>query len=701
MKKEAKSPISQGQFIKRMATAVILINLLVIALAGLSLRQSLLQHEERAVVTAQNLSQVLERYIGGVIDKIDVTLLTISDEIEKQVAGGGIKGQKLNRFIVRQHARLPELDGLRMADAQGNIIYGTGVTPGLKANIADREYFVRLRENAEAKLVISKPVVGRVTGEWVVLLARRLNKPDGSFSGVVYGVITLESFIKVFASIDVGQHGSITLRDEELGLVARYPEPGKVGSSIGQKTVSPEFLELVKAGRTKGTFHAFSKVDKVERTMSFRRIAGYPLYIITGLSTRDYLTGWRDEALKTSVIVALFFLATICLSWLGYRDWMRGKAAVRTMKENLEALVQERTAELVVATNRAEAASRAKSNFLSSVSHELRTPMNAILGYTQWMQRDQQLTATQKEQLDTISRSGKHLLTLINDVLEMANIEAGHIKLNQSAFDLHALLEDVESMFRVKTDAKQLRFFVQKPDDVFRHIVADHGKVRQILINLIGNAVKFTDTGGINVHVSAVHTNTGKLKVVIEVEDTGPGIAEEELEVLFGQFVQTTAGASSGGTGLGLVMSREFARLMDGDITVSSVVGKGSVFRVELFAKADEALEDNGPLKHVIGLKPRPEPGRIPVVDDKEESSAIGGPSGGQKQGSLDRLPVGLLRQMHRATLSGNMDSLNELIEQAESHDVEVAAAIRKLADDFRYETIASWLEQAPGVVDE
>jgi len=280
------SPISQGQFIKRMAITVIVINIFVLALAGLSLRRSLLQHEDRAVVTAQNLSQVLERYIGGVIDKIDVTLLAVADEINNQVASGGVEGQKLNRFIARQHARIPELDGLRMADARGDILYGTGVTAGLKANIADREYFVRLRDNAGAKLVISKPVVGRVTGKWVVLLARRLNKPDGSFYGAVYGVITLESFVKVFAAIDVGKHGVIALRDEELGLVARFPEPERVGIAVGQKTVSPELIDLFKAGKTAGTFHAVSKVDKVERTFSYLKIADYPLSVLSGNSAQ-------------------------------------------------------------------------------------------------------------------------------------------------------------------------------------------------------------------------------------------------------------------------------------------------------------------------------------------------------------------------------------------------------------------------------
>ncbi|MBF0507262.1 MAG: hypothetical protein HQL09_10565 [Nitrospirae bacterium] len=594
MKKGAKSPVSQGQFIKRMATAVIFINLFVIALAGLSLRQSLLQHEERAVVTAQNLSQVLERYIGGVIDKIDVTLLAISDEIEKQVAVGGIKGQKLNRFIVRQHARLPELDGLRMADAQGNIICGTGVTPGLKANIANREYFVHLRENAKAKLVISKPVVSRVTGEWVVLLARRLNKPDGSFSGVVYGVITLESFIKVFASIDVGKHGTIALYNEELDLVARRADPAKVDSAIGQKTVSPEFFELVKAGMTKGTFHAFSKVDKVERTMSFRRIAGYALYIITGLSTSDYLTGWRDEALKTSVIVALFFLATLCLSWLGYRDWMRGKAAVRTMKENLEALVQERTAELVVATDRAEAASRAKSNFLSSVSHELRTPMTSIFGFAKLIKNKMEedmvprldpgdkkamRSAQQiRSNLDIIVSEGERLTKLINDVLDLAKLDAGRVEWHFDKTDLPEIVNHVVTLSKQQVESKGLSISVEVSSDL-PPIAADRDRILQVLLNLISNAVKFTERGGITIG-ACLHDR----EIIFSVGDTGIGIDADDQDKVFDKFQQIgdTLTAKPHGTGLGLAICREIINRHGGRIWVESEHGKGSIFRFVL-----------------------------------------------------------------------------------------------------------------------
>ena len=248
--------------------------------------------------------------------------------------------------------------------------------------------------------------------------------------------------------------------------------------------------------------------------------------------------------------------------------------------------------------------------------------MNAILGFAQLMERDPQLTPGQRENLDTIVRSGEHLLALINDVLEMSKIEAGRITLNPVAFDLQALLEDVEAMFRVRTDAKRIELSIRMEDNVPRRVVADQGKLRQILINIIGNAVKFTREGGIRVRVAAKAADGSRFRVGMEVEDTGPGISAEEMGVLFKQFVQTSAGiAAGGGTGLGLAISRKFARLMGGDITVESEAGRGSVFRIEVLVEAIGVLtgEDNS-IRHVVALKPQKEPSRILVVDDKPEN---------------------------------------------------------------------------------
>src|SRR5580693_1776292 len=271
-------------------------------------------------------------------------------------------------------------------------------------------------------------------------------------------------------------------------------------------------------------------------------------------------------------------------------------------------------------------ANRAKSVFLANMSHEIRTPMNAILGFSQLMLRDQDLTPRQCQYLGTINRSGEHLLALINDILEMSKIEAGRTTLNPSTFDLPVLLKDLEMMFRVRTDEKKLSFSVAMIGDVPQYIVTDINKLRQVFINVLGNAVKFSEHGGIGLRVRADRQAATGPCLQVEIEDTGPGISPDEQDKLFRHFEQTKTGQQAGtGTGLGLAISREFVRLMGGDITVSSQVGRGSVFVIHLPLKEGEAqavhTKDNP--RHVLRLQPGQATCRVLIADDIEDNRQL------------------------------------------------------------------------------
>ena len=271
-------------------------------------------------------------------------------------------------------------------------------------------------------------------------------------------------------------------------------------------------------------------------------------------------------------------------------------------------------------------ANRAKSVFLANMSHEIRTPMNAILGFSQLMLRDRDLTPRQCQYLGTINRSGEHLLALINDILEMSRIEAGRTILNPSTFDLPMLLTDLEMMFRVRTNEKKLSFSVEIIGDAPQYIVCDINKLRQVFINVLGNAVKFTEQGGIGLRLRADRTAATGPCLRVEIDDTGPGISAEDQEKLFRHFEQTRTGQQAGtGTGLGLAISREFVRLMGGDITVTSHVGEGSVFVIHLplMEGAAQAVQPKDKPRHVVALQPGQTTCRVLIADDIEDNRQL------------------------------------------------------------------------------
>jgi PAS domain S-box-containing protein len=278
------------------------------------------------------------------------------------------------------------------------------------------------------------------------------------------------------------------------------------------------------------------------------------------------------------------------------------------------------------ARTEAEAANIAKSEFLAQMSHELRTPLNAILGFTQLMARDESLSEPALKNLAIVNRSGEHLLAMINDVLDLSKIEAGKLELKEDAFDLSRTIEDVVEMIRFRARSKGLHFVVEPDKRLERYVRADLGKLRQVLINLLGNAVKFTDEGRVALRVRTAAFGQDHIRryLEVEVQDTGPGIPREQLDAVFESFTQ--AGpykAGQQGTGLGLTISRSFVQLMGGEITVESEVGKGTLFRVRVPVEVVPEGVVQGtaiPPFSVIGLERSEPEWRILIVDDNPDN---------------------------------------------------------------------------------
>jgi signal transduction histidine kinase/ligand-binding sensor domain-containing protein/CheY-like chemotaxis protein len=432
----------------------------------------------------------------------------------------------------------------------------------------------------------------------------------------------------------------------------RYPitYSQAISLSFQQNFVTFEFaaLDYVASGRIQYAY----RMEGLEQ--NWNEVGGRNFALYTALPAGDYTfrvraagsSGvWNESGTSLRVTIVppfwqrIWFRALAIALGLGSIAGVVGLRLrmVQAQNRRLERLVDERTHQLnetVEALRRsrdaAEAASRAKSVFLANISHELRTPLNAVLGFSQLMLSQPSrgaagdLTPAQRDNLAIINRSGEHLLGLINDVLEMSKIEAGRVTLSERSFDLHRLLQGLEDMFELRAHSQGLGLEIDLDAGLPRFIHADEGKLRQIIMNLLGNAIKFTQEGGIEVRVALGNgaAAPGERAVLrVEIEDTGPGIAPEELGPIFEPFVQASAGRQSQeGTGLGLSICRQYARLMGGTLSAASEVGRGSTFTLEIpvtvSAMADE--EAARLRRHVLGLEPGQPVYRLLVVDDKE-----------------------------------------------------------------------------------
>jgi PAS domain S-box-containing protein len=283
--------------------------------------------------------------------------------------------------------------------------------------------------------------------------------------------------------------------------------------------------------------------------------------------------------------------------------------------------------DLAEAKARAEAANRAKSTFLANMSHELRTPLNAVLGFSRLLKRDPEVTPRQQETLDIIARSGEHLLNLINNVLDMAKIESGRVVLDESEVDLPRLLSEIQSLMGVGAVEKGLRFALEHDPDLPRFVVVDAGKLRQVLLNLVGNAIKYTNTGGVKLCARLTSQDAAeRVQVRFEVEDSGPGISQEDCQRIFFPFVQLGGQtATEAGTGLGLAICQQYVDLMGGQIGVTSKPGKGSVFYFTIPVSVHPAVAEPEAPKHgrILGLAEGQPSHRLLIVEDQPENRLL------------------------------------------------------------------------------
>jgi signal transduction histidine kinase/ligand-binding sensor domain-containing protein/CheY-like chemotaxis protein len=434
-------------------------------------------------------------------------------------------------------------------------------------------------------------------------------------------------------SVPIGQEGS--------PLAGHINETTEIELFYNQSVISFEFAALNYRHPEKNKY-AY-KMDNFEDDWNYvnstRRFATYTNldpgeYILrVKASNNDGVWNKKEKSVKIiimppwwetwwfRVLVIAFLIACVVA---GFNWRLR---SVQLKKRLLEKKVRSRTKALEVAKDKAEVANRSKSEFLANMSHELRTPLNAILGFSQIISARPHISANDQDDLNIIIRSGEHLLNLINGVLDMSKIEAGQMMLNEKKFDLYHLLDDLEHMFRLRTNDSPVNLiFFSRASDVPRFIFTDEIKLRQVLINLINNAIKFTEAGDVSLRVYSSSISPDTARLHFEIEDNGPGIAKEELDRIFEPFVQSAAGQKSQrGTGLGLPISRRFVSLMEGDINVDSQLGHGSIFKFDIKAviiKENEVTVHTD-TSHVMALESDQPCYKILIVDDEPDNRRL------------------------------------------------------------------------------
>ncbi|MDM8567489.1 AAA family ATPase [Candidatus Halobeggiatoa sp. HSG11] len=338
----------------------------------------------------------------------------------------------------------------------------------------------------------------------------------------------------------------------------------------------------------------------------------------------------------------------------------------------------------------AKAADKAKSSFLASMSHELRTPLNAILGFAQIMHRSKTLPKEHQENASIINRSGEYLLSLINDILNMSKIEAGKITLDVRQFDLYALLNDVQDLFYPSAKDKNLQLSIDHEDNVPQYLLTDATKLRQILLNIIGNAVKFTNEGSVYVHVKASFPTEQQVELIFTVKDTGVGVAEDEIDKMFEAFSQTASGRDSynQGTGLGLSISHKFLQLMQGDISVTSKINQGTEFVFNIFAD----VVDNHEISTAV--QQNMEPSELHNVNSTDEINASTEMPEQSMPEALAMLSTELLAEFAEAIEVLDTEKTQVIIDKIRLQNEMLANSLENLANEFQFDKLQNLIEQ-------
>jgi signal transduction histidine kinase/CheY-like chemotaxis protein len=562
--------------------AVATIIALVIGLVRLSIGQGDKNDHERATIATQNMALLLDREISGRFDKIDIALQSIAYFHRTQTAARQLDATSFKAYVSHQHGLLPNLTNLGFIDQDGVVRAGKGNSAKNPINVSDQDFFRRAKNEAKPGLIVFGPVMSRIQQEWVIIFARRIDAPDGRFSGLAFATLAAAHLNELLAAVELGPRGAATLRTTDLALVHRFPD---TMNSVGSKSVSTELLDRIKAHPESGTYIAKTSLDGIERINVYRRLNRFPFYVIIGLASEDQQSTSKTEAVILAGLGGLAILATMLAAGFAYRAYQRQATDLekrRRIDDELKLLLAERTelnAELALRAEESETANRSKSAFVANMSHEIRTPMNAILGLAYLLEKAV-LPGDANEMVRKIRMAGQTLLSIINDILDFSKIESGKLEFETAPFRLGDVLDNLSTIMAANAGEKDLELIIALPPRKTSLLRGDALRLEQVLINLTGNAIKFTERGHVAVSITVVAETEQAVTLRFAVSDTGMGIPADKQREIFAPFSQADGSTSRrfGGSGLGLTISRRLVAGMGGELQLTSVPSSGSEF---------------------------------------------------------------------------------------------------------------------------